>query len=329
MRMLIRALSAFVLLSVLIVHSVHACLWDRDTLAMEAEHFPGVTEVLTGRFDRYPGLYYEKRLVRVTEEIASAPENLELYDDAGVACDRLGRHDEAIGWMEKKRVVLDALAEPDAEHEYRYLANLGTFYIHRWLGGGADRAGMRDAEAARDLIARAIDLNPDAHFGRERYQLLAIEWILKADEPQTGSIVFGVNPRFDGSDDWHFANYEDGLLTQLGYRDPVAGLSGLIVLGNAWESIDIFRALQVAFVDEGHTRLAYVCMLRIRELLDDGHRSLHPAFPYDLYSEESIASTGVVHSRAALDDYFLSARAEAARWARDRDAYLMGMLRAG
>jgi len=77
--------------------------------------------------------------------------------------------------MARKRERLDQ--SPDAEHEYRYLANLGTFHAHRWIGNGGDRESLSDLEIAADLIRRAIELNPDAHFGRERYQLLAIEWL--------------------------------------------------------------------------------------------------------------------------------------------------------
>src|SRR5688500_1406183 len=83
-----------------------ACLWDRDTLGMEVKNFPGLAQVITGRFERNPPLYYEMRLARVTKEIARTPEKLELYDDAGVACDRLGRSDEAIAWMKRKREIL-------------------------------------------------------------------------------------------------------------------------------------------------------------------------------------------------------------------------------
>jgi hypothetical protein len=43
-----------------------------------------------------------------------------------------------------------------------------------------DRA---DLERARILITSAIEKNPDAHFGRERYQLLAIESLLDPVEP--------------------------------------------------------------------------------------------------------------------------------------------------
>src|SRR5262245_54257239 len=80
-----------------------ACLWDRDTLAAEARGIPDIIQVITGRFERNPPLYYEMRLKRATARIADHPDDLEAYDDAGVACDRLGLGDEAIGWMEKKR----------------------------------------------------------------------------------------------------------------------------------------------------------------------------------------------------------------------------------
>ena len=46
---------------------------------------------------------------RVTAQLETHPEDLAAYDDAGVACDRLGRGDEAIAWMEKKRAQLERL----------------------------------------------------------------------------------------------------------------------------------------------------------------------------------------------------------------------------
>jgi len=65
-----------------------ACIWDRDTLAAEAKGVPGVVEVIVGRFERNPPLFYEMRLKRVAAEIDKTPQKLDLYDDAGVACDR-------------------------------------------------------------------------------------------------------------------------------------------------------------------------------------------------------------------------------------------------
>src|SRR3954469_5414044 len=103
--------------------SVAACLWDRDTPVDEAKGMPEVVAVLTGRFERNPPLFHEMRLARVTARLEDHPEDLDAYDDAGVACDRLGRGDEAIAWMEKKRARLDKLdaSRPELkEQRYRY-----------------------------------------------------------------------------------------------------------------------------------------------------------------------------------------------------------------
>ncbi len=309
---------------------INACLWDRDTLAMEAENYPGITEIITGRFDRYPDLYYEMRLDRVSKEIESDSTNLDLYDDASVACDRLGRCDEAIQWMARKRAALDSLSEPDSDHEYRYLANLGTFHIHRWLKNGANRENLQDAEIARDLIAHAIELNPDAHFGRERYQLLAIDWILELENPETTPVLFSVLSNFHYSGEWHFEQYMRGQLTELGYDDAAEGLSGLIRLGNAWESIDVFRALQVAFANEQHATLVYLCMLRIHELIADGKRSLHPNFPYEMYSIDTISDPEVIVSDETLRlDYYPAARDESDDWLNERNSFIIAKLQTG
>jgi hypothetical protein len=111
--------------------SVAACLWDRDTPVEEARGRPEVVAVLTGRFERNPPLFYEMRLGRVTAYLRDHPEDLAAYDDAGVACDRLGRGDEAISWMEKKREQLAGRERASPEmKEQLYLALLvGTLSL--------------------------------------------------------------------------------------------------------------------------------------------------------------------------------------------------------
>lgn len=323
--MILRLASAFVILSVLVVQSVSACLWDRDTLAMEAEAFPGITEIITGRFDRFPPLYYEMRLERVMQDLESDPDNLGLYDDAGVACDRLGRHDEAIGWMAKKREVLDRFSEPDPEHEYRYLANLGTFHIHRWLSNGADREDMADAELARELIAKAIELNPDAHFGRERYQLLAIEWMLRVDQFEygMGQSILNQIPELE------LSSFRGDVLASMGFENAPDGFMGLIALGNAWQSIDVFYALAIALGDRGDAVLASLCMMRIRELVKTGQESLLPDFDY-LNLERTPGRGGVEHVyEEKLGDWFDRARDEAESWHDARKSYITERLGMG
>ena len=233
--------------------SVSGCLWDSDTLRAEAAGAPGLVETIVGRFDRYPPLYYQMRLDRVTNVLNADPTDLAAYDDVGVACDRLGRGDEAIAWMAKKRIALD-LASDSArvgEHEYRYLANLGTFHVHRWIHDGADRSEMADVVRARDLIAQAIALNPDAHFGRERYQLLALEWILQPPPPEESygdtndglSTFLQADPNLTGPLYPVEASFNMGQLDGTDYADAPEGLAGLVSLGNGWNSFDVFFSL--------------------------------------------------------------------------------------
>ena len=256
--------------------SVAACLWDRDTPADEAKGMPEVMAVLTGRFDRNPPLFYEMRLERVGSYLRSHPENLAAYDDAGVACDRLGRGDEAIAWMKKKRARLDLLdaSTPEVKDQlYRYHANLGTFLVHRWARQGSDRAKIGEVKAARTEIAKMLEINPKAHFGREKYQLRAIEWII--DPPKVAGKAYLPNLLGWSQDVFH------DLGDPKAADEAVRGFAGLIVLGNAWESVDIFHALNVALQhdwlgfaknggDEGRNSLAYFAYLRCHELIDAG-----------------------------------------------------------
>jgi hypothetical protein len=86
--------------------------------------------------------------------------------------------------MDRKDGVMNTLQETKpsqdlSQHRYRYLANLGTFHAHDWIrrpkeARNSDLASLRRAE---ELLRAAIELNPDAHFGREKYQLMAIEWL--------------------------------------------------------------------------------------------------------------------------------------------------------
>ena len=48
--------------------------------------------------------------------------------------------------------------------------------------------------------------------------------------------------------------------------EAIRGWSGLIELGSAWQSVDIFRALSYSLDYRSHTALASVAHLRIREL---------------------------------------------------------------
>lgn len=297
-----------------------ACLWDTDTLATELRGLPVVDQVIAGRFVRNPPLYYELRLIRVVKQIAASPGKLELYDDAGVACDRLGQGDDAVAWMAKKKLQLDKLSAASkyaGEHLYRYHANLGTFLAHRWFKNGAKRDQMADLKAGRAHIAEAIRLNPDAHFGREKYQLAAMDWILLApvdDKGQPPTLL----SQIEG---------------ELNAEEAVKGLSGLIALGNAWESVDVFHALAIALAKRNDTSVAELARLRCIELLAAGKRSLHPKAPEDygpaIHLSIQMASIGPVFYSKPIKPYYTKARAAADEWQAKRSTFMNAQFRKG
>ena len=60
----------------------------------------------------------------------------------------------------------------------------------------------------------------------------------------------------------------------------VRALAGLIVLGNEWESVDLFNTLAQALEhDDPRSPVALMARLRCHELIDDGRRSLVPGAP--------------------------------------------------
>lgn len=291
-----------------------ACLWDRDTLKEEAGSFPGLTEVITGRFERQPPRYYEMRLARVTASLAEKPGNLDELDDAGVACDRLGKNDEAIAWMAKKLEALKPLDPTHPmvkDHWYRYHANLGTFYAHRWLRTGADKANTEDLRLAEENIARAIEINASAHFGREKYQLGAIQWL------RSGPSAEGEYASFLRTVVEPDPLNTDRLILP---SDIVQGISGLIVLGDAWQSVDVFWALGAALEKRGDSSTALLAQLRLQELMGAGRKSLDPAFGEKVpdMRVDGVAGRygGEIYPepRDEIHGYFKLARAEADAW---------------
>ncbi len=234
--------------------SAQACLWDSDTLRQEAKGMPGVLEIGVGQLDRYPDLYYEMRLARVEKILKEDPNNLDALDDAAVAHDRLGRPSQALAYMELKKQALVPMGNPE-DHRYRLHANIGTFYVHRWLKNGADYENMTDVIAAGEHIEEALRINPEAHFNRERYQLMFVQYLLEKPIDSPWRIWLSNNLKF-----------EDISETE----DAVKGLSGLIVLGAAWRSPDVYDALASLLERRGDRLLADIVFLRVVDLLNEG-----------------------------------------------------------
>jgi tetratricopeptide (TPR) repeat protein len=297
----------------LLIFPAHACLWDRDTLQEEAKGKLDTVRALTGWFDRYPSRYYEMRLERVTAELASNPSDLNLYDDVGVACSRLGHHDEAIAWMAKKKTQLDQLPEAGpADDRYRYLSNLGTFHLIHWISQpeSVRSAHLTDLETSETHIAAALELNPNAHFGREKYQLMLIRWLLG----KSGQFGDRGTANFLNLDATLMMNPSSGSSSPAELEAARDGVTGLIQLGAAWQSIDTFRALQVCLHSQRAASLAHLAYLRQQELAEAGATSLHP----DAEVRAAMKPEGwpdSFHGAEKIDRFYHQARTAAA----DRD----------
>lgn len=302
------------LILLVMVWPVAACMNDRDSdsLAVQAQKLPEVVNVVTGRFDRNPPLFYEMRVRRVQTELAKNPRHWALYDDIGVALSRLGRNSEALKWMAKKRATLPAFNAKDKANKeawYRYFANAGTFHAHHWLQT-RDAKNLAEMRLARDQIRRAIQIKPDAHFGREKYQLMAMEWILA--DPKNKKISLA-----------QYIAEKDAWLDKEGQSVPekrekaVEGLSGLIVLGAAWESVDVFHALASALETKNGVTLRYLALLRCRELVQNGKKSLSGLQQADIqqnlnYSDLEDWGIGINETnKPTLDNLFVTLRNDA------------------
>lgn len=330
--------------AILMAAPVFACLNDRDTRRTQREAkpddpmrgLPPIPQVLRGRFDRYPEKYYAMRVERVEKALAANPNHYALYDDIAVALDRTGDDDAAILWMEKKLEQLEANRDEDdvewKEHWYSYHANIGTFYAHRWFKGGADRTNMDDLLKGRDLIAKAIKIKPNAHFGRERYQHMAMEWIANAPEfPQSEDTAM---PNLLGlSSDEIAGSAGADVLSRKGLEDAVQGISGLIVLGAAWESVDATYALGLALKLYGDEINAHVALLRCAELIEQGRGSIVAGAPT---GEALIAELGKAlpppedkEKAEAVKLNFKMERELAENWRSERNGKINELLDAG
>ena len=183
-----------------------ACLWDYDTLAMERLAFPGIHELIVGHFVRHSSAYYRWRI----DDRSSTPEEARTpadYDDIAVAHDKLGEHEKAI------EIIKAKIKRWPNEFRYESEANLGTFLIH-----------SGDLKTGLVHIKKAIEINPDAHFGREIYQQRLVEFIL---ENQSGKDQISFY-RFLSTDE----NGKWRHLDKAEVEKAIKGVAGMMRFGN-------------------------------------------------------------------------------------------------
>jgi hypothetical protein len=147
--------------------------------------FAMVSDVLHERFPRHGPAYYRERDRLTREQLGKLdradPAQFPLLDDVAAGLERLGNSEEAVA------VMRDKLARQEAQglsgrDLYTTYANLGTFLIHASsrkavAGDPAARAQFREGV---EFIRRSVEVNPEAHFGREQWQAAIAEFLLAA-----------------------------------------------------------------------------------------------------------------------------------------------------
>lgn len=177
-----------VLTSLLIgASSAAACMWDYDTLKQERARFPGTLEIITGKFLRHSKEFYEWRIQDRLKKIAADPKDQGLYDDLAVAYEKTGQNTKAIETMLK--------VEEFAPGRYETYSNLATFYF---LGG--------DFQKALEFVDRALVINPNAHFGREKYQKWLTEYVIERSKNQKITFPLRMSPRPYGEEEDYWSN---------------------------------------------------------------------------------------------------------------------------
>lgn len=280
------------------------CLWDSDTLDTELRGLPEAFDLVTGRWHRHSDAYYRERVVRLG---GKAEPTLAELDDLAVAHEHLGERAQAIEVMQRKAALL--AKNPDREHEYRYLANLGTFYAH-------------DGNYAAALVElkKAVALNPDAHFGRELFQIELIEYAAAAKvEPALWSRRSflrhaGYYLEWRGSRGG-LDREEDGV-RDLDWDRAYKAIGGMLRFGGR-EGPELYRSLGELFLEKEHKNLAW---WSFRHAIERGHPAPEQLQGILRHIEEGWRSaeaanigrsTGV---RAPSEAEYAAIRTSATRW---------------
>jgi hypothetical protein len=140
-------------------------------------------DVIHERYPRHGEAYYRERNRLVRKELADKEGGhddayLDLFDDLGAGLDALKDDDEAVRVLRDKLRQQEGLGQKGRQL-YTTYANLGTFLIH---GARAALSGDAAAEKGLAFIKKSIEVNPQAHFGREVWQAVAVEYLLAASK---------------------------------------------------------------------------------------------------------------------------------------------------
>lgn len=241
-----------------------SCLWDSDSLSMEKQKFPETTEIISGKFLQHSKLFYKWRIQNCEKKLKVNPNQENLYNNLAVAYSKLDSNKKAIEIILTKNELYPG--------KYETYANLGTFYIH-------DKQFKKGLRA----IKKAIVINPKAHFGREIFQQLLVEYVISKhpnkiqlpidttnlEEPYLPSFIY--DQKNFHSYIWKNHLHEEMPSTRTHefpyskLEDAIKGVSGMIKFGNHQSPI-LLEALGDLMNNRGvkspNRHLAAMCYLK-------------------------------------------------------------------
>jgi hypothetical protein len=152
-------LLSWLLLVAVLAGNARACIWDAESLAREEHRSHDLATTILG--EPAPADDPVKLQARIKDLEASRDEtNADWWNNLAGAYLRLNQPDVAVKLLEP---VVGRFP-----NDYGIHANLGTAY--HLLGHYAD---------AEKEIARDLEINPEAHFGLEKYHLALLQYLVR------------------------------------------------------------------------------------------------------------------------------------------------------
>ena len=287
--------------------AAHACAWDNDTLVAEIKGLPTVTDAIIGRIPVNPPEYYKRRIEISETALKADPSKLEHYDNLAVAYDKLGNFEKAMKAMISKKTQMGKMELANDDHDYRYHANVGTIFAHEWVRQQPNGEPAM-LELAIAEIAKAIEINPDAHFGREKIQLRLLETLAE---------VAGVRKEGEHTQ----ASWRE-FATETGSDKVVEGVIGIMALGTGPDNRDLI-AILMASLDSEQGNLAHLALLRDEELEKAGKKRW---IKEDNQVEFSALEDG---TKKRAKRSFIKLREDAKNFQAHRTAYILKQIKAG
>ena len=245
------------------------------------------------------------------------------YDDA--AKEQLSEYagsDFASILQRKKSALmrLDPHQIMQREQWYSCYVNLGTYLAMQSTEAKDHSQRMAQLALSHTNLAQAILFMPNHDGGIAEHQMHIVVGMIR-------SISADFDSRWDKA-----VPLKDFLeLADSDNKAKLLGLCGLIVLGDAWQSVDMFSALsQTVWRSSWKQNVSYLADMRCAEMIDQGHNSLMPGAPKgNALKEELQLFSQQVHQENQIKSLYPKLRTEAEAWQKARTVYMMVRLKAG